>query len=141
MHDHDEEGVQALKLMLIREYDSIVPAVALLAGASRAQAQEALHTAICRALVGVTRRPPGNPVVAWRSYIIRTAMNVLKDEARDEARRRENENVLLFSEFSELSPGFRRLGRPPRAQPPPLGIYPQNFKRAKLWRISNWSRS
>ncbi len=138
MHDHDEEGVQALKLMLIREYDSIVPAVALLVGASRTQAQEALHTAICRALVGVTRRPPGNPVVAWRSYIIRTAMNVLKDEARDEARRRENENVLLFS---ELSPEFRRWGRPSSAQPPPLGIYPQNFKRAKLWKISNWSRS
>lgn len=138
MHDHDEEGVQALKLMLIREFDSIVPAVALLAGASRTEAQEALHTAICRALVGVTRRPPGNPVVAWRPFIIRTAMNVLKDEARDEARRGENANVLLFS---ELSPGFRCLGRPPRAQPPPLGIFPRNFKRAKLWKISNWSRS
>jgi RNA polymerase sigma factor (sigma-70 family) len=98
-----EEEVEALKLSLIKEYDSIVPVIATLAGVGNDEAREAVHTVICRVLVGVNRRPAGDPVVAWRPYIIQSAMNALKEEARRVASRRETVHL-----FGELDPEQRR---------------------------------
>ncbi len=93
------ELVQELKLELIREYEKYVQTVAGLAGSSVEDAREAFHTAICRMLVGLKKRPPGDPIMAWRPYIIEAAVNDL----RMEARRRKG-----FILFSNLAPEGRR---------------------------------
>ena len=93
------DQVQDLKLTLVRKYDRYVPIVAALTEASRDDAQEAVHRAICHILVGLTRRPSGNPVVSWRPYIIQTAINELRRERTERKRARP---------FSELDREERR---------------------------------
>jgi RNA polymerase sigma factor (sigma-70 family) len=87
--------VQELKDELIRNYEKYVKGVAKAAQVSRDVAREALHRAIFRMLVGFRKRPPRNPIVAWRPYIIEGALN----ELRMEARRRGG--VLLFRELDQ----------------------------------------
>ena len=74
--------VQELKLELIRGYEKYVRSVAALTDASEDDAREAVHRAICRMLVGLKKRAPGDPIVAWRPYIIEAAVNELRMEAR-----------------------------------------------------------
>lgn len=80
--------VQQLKLELIREYEQYVETIAGLTDASEDDAREALHRAACEMLVGLTKRPPGNPVVAWRPYIVSGAINKLRDEQKERKRMR-----------------------------------------------------
>lgn len=95
--------VHQLKLELIRSYEPMVRTVAGLTGRSLEDAREAFHAAICRMLVGLTKRPPGNPVLTWRTYIVQAVVNQLRETARRQHRLQAK--VLLFS---ELSPEDRR---------------------------------
>jgi len=97
-------SVRTLRLALIREYGSVIPVVAKLAKASREDAREAFHNAACRMLAGAARRPPGDPIVDWRLYLIQATLNALREKARGEARRRGKEIL-----FSDLSKDERRL--------------------------------
>ncbi len=119
------ELAQQLKLELIQEYEKITPAIKALTGASLDDAREALHRAICRVLVGVTRRGLRNPVAAWRPYIIQTAVNELRKE------RNESKRVVLFGELREDE--LRRLFAIPHSQPTPLEHMIAKESRAILW--------
>ncbi len=109
------ELVQQLKLELIREYEKYVQTVAGLAGSSVEDAREAFHTAICRMLVGLQKRPPKVIIVAWRPYIIQAAVNELKERSRQVARRRHT--LILFSELD--NEGRQKLMNLPDPHPTP----------------------
>ena len=119
------ELVEQLKLELIREYEQYVETIAGLTDASEDDAREALHRAACEMLVGLTKRPPGNPVVAWRPYIVSGAINKLRDEQRERKRMRP---------FSQLRKDQREeiLGtRDPR--PTPAEVLEKKETSAILW--------
>ncbi len=80
----DEEKTQQLKLVLIREYDALAPVIAKLRRVPVEVAREALHTAICKILTGLAKRPPDDRVINWRPYIVQAAVNELKMQAREE---------------------------------------------------------
>jgi RNA polymerase sigma factor (sigma-70 family) len=82
------ELVEQLKLELIREYEQYVETIAGLTDVSEDDAREALHRAACEMLVGLSKRPPGNPVIAWRPYIISGAIHKLRDEQKERKRAR-----------------------------------------------------
>jgi RNA polymerase sigma factor (sigma-70 family) len=109
------ELVQKLKLELIRGYEKYVRAVAGLTSTSLENAREAFHTSICRMLVGLKKRPPGNPIVAWRPYIVQAAVNALNEKSRQVARRKHN--VILFSELD--TEGRQKLMAIPDPEPRP----------------------
>jgi len=113
MENH--ELVQKLKLELIREYEKYVQAVAGLTSTSLEDAREAFHTSICRMLVGLKKRPPSNPIVAWRPYILQAAVNALNEKSRQVARRKHT--VILFSELD--TEGRQKLMAIPDPQPRP----------------------
>lgn len=87
--------VQELKLELIREYEHYVRAVAGLTGSPEDDASEAIHRAVCELLVSLKRRPAGNPALAWRPYVIRAAVNQLRNDIKERRR------VILFSELDK----------------------------------------
>lgn len=91
--------IEQLKLELIREYEPYVRRVAGLTSTSLEDAREAFHSAICRMLVGLKTRPPGNPILAWRSYIVQAAVNQLREAARRV--RRFPRRTRRFSELSD----------------------------------------
>jgi RNA polymerase sigma factor (sigma-70 family) len=120
------ELVQELKLELIREYEQYVRILAGLTGASLEDAREALHRAICRMLVGLKKRPAGDPAIAWRPYVIRAAVNHLRDEIN------ERKDVLLFSELDKE--GRRKLLGVPDPHPTPLERLEKNETAEILWK-------
>ncbi len=89
------ELVQQLKRELIREYEQYVRTVAGLTGSSSDDAREALHRAVCEMLVSLKRRPGDNQAMAWRPYVIRAAVNQLRNELKQRNR------VILFSELDK----------------------------------------
>jgi len=91
----DFERVQELKLELIRGYEQYVRIVAGLTQSSEDDAREAIHSVVCRMLGGLRRRPVSNPAIAWRPYVIRAAVNHLRDEIKH------RKAVLLFSELDK----------------------------------------
>lgn len=119
------ELVQELKLELIREYEQHVRILADLTGASMEDAREALHRAICRILVGLKKRPAGDPAIAWRPYVIRAAVNHLRDEINER-------KGLLFSELDKE--GRRKLLGVPDPHPTPLGRLERKETAGILWK-------
>lgn len=122
--------VQQLKLELIRGYEEYVRTVACLTGTKEDEAREAFHTAFCRMLVGLKKRPSGNPIVAWRPYIIRSAINTLKEEARQVARRKRT--CLLFSELD--AEGKERVMSVPDPRPRPAEQAENNELATLAWK-------
>ncbi len=123
------ELVQQLKLELIREYEKYVRTVAGLTESSVDDAREAFHNAICRMLVGLKKRPPGNRIVAWRPYIIQVAVNQLREKSRQVARRKNN--VILFSELDDE--GRWQLLNIPDPHPTPAAQLEQEETSKILW--------
>lgn len=105
------DQVQELKLALIREYEQYVRIVAGLTGASEDDAREGIHRAVCRILVGLRKRPIGDPAMAWRPYVIRAAVNHLRNEIE------QRHKAIPFSELDKE--GRRKLLalRDPRPTP------------------------
>jgi RNA polymerase sigma factor (sigma-70 family) len=105
------ELVQKLKLELIRGYEKYVRAVAGLTQSSEDDAREALHRAACELFVGLRKRPADNPAIAWRPYVIRAAVNLLRKEIKQRKR------VILFSELDKEGRRELLAIRDPRPTP------------------------
>jgi len=123
------ELIQQLKLELIQAYEPYVRTVAGLTSTPLEDAREAFHTAICKMLVGLRKRPPGNPIVAWRPYIIQAAVNQLREQSRQVARR--EHNVILFSELDEE--GRQQVMNIPDPHPNPLEQAEKKELEALAW--------
>ncbi len=119
------ELVEQLKLELIREYEQYVETIAALTDVSEDDAREALHRAACEMLVGLSKRPPGNPVIAWRPYIISGAINKLRDEQKERKR------VRLFSQLRKDQREEVLAIRDPR--PTPAEVLEKKDTAAILW--------
>ncbi len=117
--------VQELKLELIREYEQYVRAVAGLTGSSEDDAREALHRAVCEMLVSLKRRPAGNAALAWRPYVIRAAINQLRNDFK------ERRKVILFSELDKE--GRRELLSIRDPRPTPLEYLEKKETVEILW--------
>lgn len=117
--------VQELKLELIREYEQYVETIAGITGASDDDAREAVHRATCRMLTGLRNRPSGNPIIAWRPYILQAAMNALRDE------RKERKRVIRFSELRREQ--REQLLAIPDPRPTPEERMEESETRAILW--------
>ena len=117
--------LQALQDTYLREHDSIVSVVSALAGASKIDVQDALQTAVWRVLAGGRRGRRGRPVRAWRPYLVRAALNALRDERAKKAR------LVLFS---ELTPEEReKLLALPDPRPTPAEQAERNELAALAW--------
>ena len=117
--------VQELKLVLIREYEQYVRTVAGLTGSSEDDAREALHRAVSELLVSLKGRPAGNPALAWRPYVIRAAVNQLRNEIKERRR------VVLFSELDKE--GRRELFSIRDPRPTPVEYLEQKETAEILW--------
>ena len=117
--------LQALQDTYLRDHDSIVSVVSVLGGAPRIDAQDALQTAVWRVLAGSRRGRHGRPVRAWRPYLVRAALNALRDERAKKAR------LVLFS---ELTPEEReKLFALPDPRPTPAEQAERNELAALAW--------
>jgi len=124
------DPIEELRLELSREYEKYVATVAVVTNSSEDDAREALHTVVCRMLAGLTKRPRGNPVFAWRPYIIQSAVNELRQRSRNVARRKNT--VVLFSELDQ--DGRRQVADLQAPQRRPDVQAQQNELAALAWR-------
>lgn len=93
------DDAERLRAELIREYEPYVCSVSALTKTPLEVAREAFHTCICRMLAGLQKQYAGKPITRWRRYIIRSAINEIKESGRRAHRLKTK--VLAFAQLNE----------------------------------------